>query len=35
LHRKESIDTICGNMNVTQFALYVKGFIADHRFTKM
>mgnify|MGYP000025176987 CR=1 FL=1 len=35
LHRKESIDTICGNMNVTQFSLYVKGFIADHRFTKV
>lgn len=35
LHRKIAIDHICGNMNVTQFAVYVKGFIADQHFTKM
>lgn len=32
IHRKHAIDEICGNMNVTQFALYVKGHIADKRY---
>jgi hypothetical protein len=35
IHRKIAIDTICGNMNVTQFATYVKGFIADKRYIEI
>ena len=34
-HRKLAIDHICGNMNVTQFATYVKGYIVDRRYTKV
>lgn len=30
--RKQYIDEICGNMTVTQFALYVKGHIADKKY---
>jgi hypothetical protein len=35
LHRKTAIDTICGNMNVTQFATYVKGYIASKRYIEV
>ncbi len=35
IHRKHAIDEICGNMNVAQFALYVKGHIADKRYVQV
>lgn len=35
LHRKIAIDTICGNMNVIQFATYIKGYIADQKYTQI
>lgn len=31
--RKDAIDLVFGNMNVTQFATYIKGYIADKRYT--
>jgi hypothetical protein len=34
-HRKDNIDITCGNMNVTQFAIYIKGYIAGQRFTSV
>ena len=32
-HRKDVIDATFGNMNITQLAIYIKGYIADKRFT--
>lgn len=32
-HRKDAIDTVFGNMNVTQFATYIRGYICAQKFT--
>lgn len=35
LHRKQEIDAVFGNMNVTQLATYIKGVLADKKYTKL